>query len=103
MAGIRTYNWNRFAGDGMLRAGARLRWAFATVRFTVPGDLGLTLRADTGRTFLDGEDSSACHSQFMAGVFYAAFDRLLLFEIGVGWSEDRTVFTFDADFDWLIR
>ena len=97
------YNWNRFAGDGMLRAGARLRWAFAHVRFAVPGDLGLTLRADTGRTFLDGEDSSLWHSQFMAGAFYAAFDRLLLFEIGVGWSEERTVFTFEADFDWLLR
>ncbi len=97
------YNWNRFAGDGMLRAGARLRWAFARVPFTVPGDLGLTLRADTGRTFLDGEDSSQWHSQFMAGVFYAAFDRLLLVEIGVGFSEERTVLTFEADFDWLIR
>ena len=59
----------------MLRAGARLRWAFAHVRFAVPGDLGLTLRADTGRTFLDGEDSSLWHSQFMVGAFYAAFDR----------------------------
>ncbi len=69
----------------------------------MPGDLGLTLRADTGRTFLGGEDSSLWHSQFMAGVFYAAFDRLLLVEIGVGWSEERTVFTFEADFDWLLR
>ena len=53
------------------------------------------------RDLLDGEDWSAWHSQFMAGVFYAAFDRLVLFEIGVGWSEERTVFTFDVD--WLIR
>jgi len=97
------YNWNRFAGDGMVTGSARLRVALAHVPITVPGDVGLTLRADVGRTFLESEISKRWHSQFTAGVFYAAFDRLLLVEVGVGWSNERTVFTFDADFDWLIR
>jgi hypothetical protein len=97
------YNWNRFAGDAMARGGARLRWALTRLNITVPGDVGLALRADAGRVFRVGEDSDLWHSQLMAGVFYAAFDRLLLVEIGVGWSEEHTVVTFDADFDWLIR
>ncbi len=97
------YDWNRFAGDAMVRAGVRLRWAITQVSFTVPGDLGLTVRADTGRAFLEGEDSSLWHSQFMIGAFYTAFDRLLLFEAGIGWSDERTVFEFEIDFDWLMR
>ncbi len=97
------YNWNRFAGESMVRAGARLRWTLIAIDFAIPGDLGVSLRGDAGRTFVDGEESSLWHSQFQVGVFYAAFDRLLLFEVGVGWSDERTVFTFDADFDWLIR
>ncbi len=97
------YNWNRFAGDAMFHGGLRMRWAFTRLNITVPGDVGLMLRADAGRVFVDGERSDLWHSQLMAGVFYAAFDRLLLVELGVGWGEEHTVFLFNGDFDWLIR
>jgi hypothetical protein len=97
------YRWNRFAGDAMLRGGTRLRWAFTRLNITVPGDVGVMARADAGRVFLEGEDSDLWHSQLMAGVFYAAFDRLLLVEIAVAWSDEQTVFVFNGDFDWLIR
>ncbi len=83
----------------MLLDGHVLRAAFQVLPLTCFS----SGRADTGRTFLDGEDSSVWHSQFMAGAFYAAFDRQLLVEIGAGWSDERTVFTFEVDFDWLIR
>jgi hypothetical protein len=97
------YSYNRFGGDALLHGGARVRWAFARLRNYVPGDLGLTVRADAGRVYLDGEQSGRWHTQVMAGVFYAAFDRLLLVEIGVGRSDERTIVTFDVDLDWLIR
>lgn len=97
------YAYNRYAGDALLHGGARLRWAFARLRNLVPGDLGLAVRVDVGRVYLDREESGRWHPQVMAGVFYAAFDRLLLVEIGVGRSDDRTIVTFDADLDWLLR
>lgn len=97
------YSYNRFAGDAMVRGGARLRWAFTQLRSYVPGDIGLTVRGDVGRVYLDGETSRRWHSQVMAGVFFAAFDRLILMELGVGRSNERTHVTFDLDLDWLIR
>lgn len=86
------YNWNRFAGDASLYGSAELRWAFRKIRFTVPGELGLTLRADVGRVFLDGEDSNRWHSSGSVGIFYAPFRRLMLFEAGVGYSPENTFF-----------
>ena len=67
------YHWNRFAGDASLYGSFELRWALRKIRFTVPGELGLTFRSDVGRVFLEREDSKRWHSSVSIAVFYAPF------------------------------
>ena len=94
---IHGYNWNRFAGDASLYGGLEFRWAFAKVTAAVPMEIGLTLGADGGRVWLDGEDSDEWHAGYGAGIFFAPFRRLMMFEIGYGKSDENSFFVFGAN------
>jgi hypothetical protein len=95
---IHGYNWNRFAGDASFYGGVEFRWAFAKLSsLVVPLEIGLTLGADAGRVWLDGEDSDKWHPGYGAGIFFAPFKRLMLFEIGFGKSDEKTFFVFGGN------
>jgi hypothetical protein len=84
------YHWNRFAGDASLYGSVELKWAFQKIKFTIPGELGITVRRENGRVFLSGEESDKWHGSISIALFYAPFHRLMLFEAGVGWSTEDT-------------
>ncbi|TDI46459.1 MAG: hypothetical protein E2P02_05040 [Acidobacteria bacterium] len=90
------YHWDRFVGDASLYGSAAVRWAFKKVRFALPGELGLMGTIDAGRVFVAGEDSHKWHPSYAAGIFYAPFNRHLLFEVGVGHSTESTFFLVQA-------
>jgi hypothetical protein len=88
------YTWNRFAGESSLYGSAQFRWSLAKIRSSFPGELGLTTAGDVGRVFVQGESSRVWHPSLGLGVFFAGFDRLMLFEFGVGIGPDETFVTF---------
>jgi hypothetical protein len=94
---LRGYNWNRFAGDASLYSRIELKWAFAKLRGSVPMEIGLSVGADAGRVWLEGDSSDKWHTGVSGGIFIAPFNRLTLLEFGVGKSEERTFFTFGAN------
>ena len=96
-------HWNRYAGDGLARAGAEIKWVLRRLQITVPGEIGILASADVGRVFVDGEESSVWHPVSSLAVFYAPFDRLMLLELGVGWSRENTVFLMQGNLTSLIR
>ena len=86
----RGYRWNRFAGEGSLYGSAELRWAFTQVRAFIPGELGLVALADVGRVFVDADDPSRWHPTAGVGLFYAPFERKMIFQIGVTEGREDT-------------
>ncbi len=67
--GLRGFADQRFAGDGSLLFNAELRLSITNFFFLFPGDLGLLGLVDTGRVFLEGEDSDRWHSAVGGGVW----------------------------------
>jgi hypothetical protein len=90
------FHWDRFVGDASLYGIASVRWAFKKVRFALPGELGLSAGIDAGRVFVEGEKSGDWHPSYAAGIFYAPFNRHLLFEVAVGHSAESTFFLLQA-------
>jgi hypothetical protein len=84
------YSWNRFAGDASVHGSAQIRWAFKKIRSWLPGELGFTAGLETGRVFVEGEDSHRWHNSAGIGFFFAPFDRWSMFEIGVTRGSEET-------------
>ena len=56
---VRGVGKDRFAGDASVYANAELRFAVATFQLLMPGEFGVSLGADTGRVFFDGDPAGA--------------------------------------------
>jgi hypothetical protein len=67
---LRGYDKQRFAGDASLYAGSELRLYIGTFKFLVPVMYGPLAFVETGRVFLDGEDSNAWHSSAGGGLWF---------------------------------
>ena len=71
---LRGYDRQRFAGDASLYAGSELRLYLGTFKFLVPVMYGPLAFAETGRVFLDGEDSRAWHSSAGGGLWFGGIE-----------------------------
>ncbi len=71
---LRGYDRQRFAGDASLYAGSELRLYLGTFKFLIPIMYGPLAFAETGRVFLDGEDSSAWHSSAGGGLWFGGIE-----------------------------
>ncbi|MCH9660730.1 MAG: metallophosphoesterase [Bacteroidetes bacterium] len=75
--GLRGYRTQRFSGESALALGADLRYSFAKFKTgLLPLQLGVFGGADTGRVWLDGEDSDVWHSDFGGGLWINAVDAI---------------------------
>ena len=70
----RGYERQRFAGDASLYAGSELRLYLGPFKFLVPVMYGPLAFAETGRVFLDGEDSRAWHSSAGGGLWFGGIE-----------------------------
>jgi hypothetical protein len=68
---LRGYDRQRFAGDASLYAGSELRLYLGTFKFLVPVMYGPLGFVETGRVFLDGEDSSQWHTGIGGGLWFS--------------------------------
>lgn len=67
---VRGYDRNRFAGDASLFGSAEVRLTFGQLRFLVPARWGLFGFAESGRVWLEGEDSRRWHPAYGGGIFF---------------------------------
>ncbi|TLU83299.1 MAG: hypothetical protein FDX30_09675 [Chlorobium sp.] len=67
---LRGYDLQRFAGDASLYAGSELRLEAGKFTFIVPVTFGPLAFLETGRVFLEGEDSSAWHTAAGGGLWF---------------------------------
>jgi len=81
---------NRFAGDASLYGDVSLRQRIGRVRILAPGTWGMTLRADTGRVFLSGEDTGRWHTSFGTGLWWAPWNEETKIELYAAKSEEET-------------
>ncbi|MCX6179863.1 MAG: BamA/TamA family outer membrane protein [Chlorobiales bacterium] len=68
---LRGYDKQRFAGDASLYAGSELRLFMGTFKLFAPIKYGPLFFAETGRVFVDGEDSDAWHTGAGGGLWFS--------------------------------
>jgi hypothetical protein len=66
---------HRYAGDASLYGSADLRLPVSRFRFILPGTWGVLGFVDSGRVYLDGEDSDQWHNGYGGGLWFAWLDR----------------------------
>ena len=74
---IRGVGKDRFAGDASVYANGELRFAVASFQLLMPGELGLSLGADTGRVFYAGDPAGAdgWHTGIGGGLWLSFLQR----------------------------
>ncbi len=86
---VRGLRKQRYAGDAALWASAELRVGLAKAFLLVPGQVGLFGLVDTGRVWLEGEDSDRWHTGAGGGVFFASPNGRSAVSLAVARSEGR--------------
>ena len=93
---LRGYSRERFSGDASLSTQAELRLLVSTFNIYLPGEFGIHFFGETGRVFVDGENSTKWHPAFGGGVWLSIIGRTLNTSFTVGTSPERTTFYLRA-------
>lgn len=84
---IRGYNQQRFAGDASVFGGAELRLYTTKIKFLVPIYCGPLIFGETGRVFLDGENTSdKWHTGVGGGLWFSFINPLYTLSISAAQS-----------------
>ncbi len=86
---LRGYDKQRFAGDASLYAGSELRLYMGTFNLFVPVKYGPLFFAETGRVFLDGENSDAWHTGAGGGLWFSLLESRYTASIAYGRGFDN--------------
>lgn len=86
---LRGYDKQRFAGDASLYAGSELRLYMGTFKLLVPVKYGPLFFAETGRVFLEGEDSDAWHTAAGGGLWFSLLESRYTASIAFGRGFDN--------------
>lgn len=68
---LRGFRYGRYAGDALLHGSAELRVPLTTMEIVLRGRLGVSLLADVGRVYFDGESPGGWHSALGASAWFA--------------------------------
>ncbi|ACF45976.1 conserved hypothetical protein [Prosthecochloris aestuarii DSM 271] len=85
---IRGYDRERFAGDASLYAGSELRLYLGTFKLFVPIMFGPLAFVETGRVYLDGEDSDRWHTGYGGGMWFGFVEPRYSLSVSVGKGVD---------------
>ena len=88
--GSRAYRSERFAGDGLVAASAELRLELTHLALLIPGTQGVFGFYETGRVFLDGEDSDTWHNGYGGGLWFSALGRGNLLRVSGAKGDEGT-------------
>jgi hypothetical protein len=95
---VRGLRLQRYAGDASAWANAELRLRLFRVNVLVPQDIGVFGLADTGRVFLEGEDSRRWHTGVGGGLWISFLRPENTISVAAAQSEGRTRLYFGAGF-----
>lgn len=87
---IRGFSRQRFLGDAAAFANAELRFRLFDFSFLLPGTFGAFGLADSGRVFLDGEESERWHSAAGGGIWLSFLSPANTMSVAVARSSERT-------------
>ncbi|HLG32610.1 MAG TPA: BamA/TamA family outer membrane protein [Ignavibacteriaceae bacterium] len=93
---LRGYSRERFAGDAALSAQAELRFIISKFNIYLPGQFGVHFFGETGRVFVEGDNSSRWHPAYGGGVWLSLINRMLNTSFTVGISPEKTSFYLRA-------
>jgi hypothetical protein len=95
---VRGLRLQRYAGNASAWGNAELRLRLFGINLLVPGDVGVFGLADTGRVFLEGEDSRRWHTGVGGGLWVSFLRRENTISVAAASSEGRTRLYFGAGF-----
>jgi hypothetical protein len=90
---LRGYDRERFAGDASVYAGSEVRLYTGSFKFLVPVIFGPIAFVETGRVFVEGEDSSAWHTSAGGGLWFGFVESRYSASIvyGRGFDDGRLI------------
>ena len=95
---LRGFKGNRFAGRSTFYNNTEVRIELLDFyKYLLGGKLGVTGFFDIGRVWTDGESSSLLHKGYGGGVWFNAFDSVLL-NSTIGMSDEGTLIEIKAGF-----
>jgi len=84
----RGYELNRFAGDAAVFGSAEWRAYLFDMRIIFPSEFGVFAFAETGRVFLEEEESDVWHPSWGGGIWLAPVERAFTFSASAGVSDE---------------
>jgi hypothetical protein len=85
---VRGFRARRFLGESSLYGTAEFRLRVSSLKLVLPGHFGLLGFVDTGRVWLDGEESNAWHTGVGGGVWYSFLNDRSVFSVGFAHSKE---------------
>ena len=89
---LRGFERQRFAGDASLLGGVELRARVTQIPFLVPLWAGISGFAETGRVFIDSEQSNRWHNAIGGGMWFSIIKLEYLVSFNLARSEDEVAF-----------
>jgi hypothetical protein len=89
---LRGFERQRFSGDASIFGGAEVRTQLARIPFIVPLWSGISVLAETGRVFLDGERSNRWHNVIGGGLWFSIIKPEYIAYFSLAHSEDKIAF-----------
>ena len=91
---LRGYSRERFSGDAALFGQSELRVRLGEVWLILPAYLGVTVFAETGRTFVNNGNSEMWHPSYGGGVWIDYLERMVTLSANVAFSSEKTALYF---------
>jgi hypothetical protein len=85
---VRGFRARRFLGESSLYGNAELRLRVGALKLVLPGHAGVLGFVDTGRVWLDGEESRAWHTGLGGGLWYSFLNDRSVFSVGFAHSKE---------------
>ena len=93
---LRGYSRERFSGDAAISAQAELRLLISKISLFLPGEFGIHFFGETGRVFVNGENSSKWHPGYGGGVWLSFINRSFNTSFTLAVSPEGTAFYLRA-------
>ncbi|MBV9986249.1 MAG: metallophosphoesterase, partial [Chitinophagaceae bacterium] len=91
---LRGFRKDRFAGSSLLYGSVEFRYKlFESKSYVLPGAVGITAFEELGRVWLEGEHSRTWHNSYGGGLYYAAYNFVLL-SANIAYSKEDQLFNF---------
>ena len=91
---LRGFRKDRFSGTSLFYAGVEFRVKlFESKSYILPGAIGVIAFNDVGKVWLKDEKSTTWHNSYGAGLYYAAYNFVLV-SATIGYSKEENLFNF---------